>query len=117
MMRIHYAGDSALTGTAIARAIVDLAKQLALRGTATTLDIPVLDDDGTRGTAHVLLGPASQMVAETVATDLAEIEDDELVQEINRRATALTPHEGLPTEPGDNIGWDPDTDVQDGRQG
>jgi hypothetical protein len=117
MMRIHYAGGSALTGTAIARAVVDLAKQLALRGTATTLDIPVLDDDGTPGTAHLLLGPASQMVAETAETDFEEVEDDALVEEIQRRTTELTPHEGLPTEPGDNIGWDPDTEVRDGRQG
>jgi hypothetical protein len=116
MMRIHYAGGSALTGTAIARAVVELAEQLALRGTATTLDIPVLQDDGTSGSARLLLGPASQMVAETAETDLEEIQDDGLVEEIRRRATALKSHPGLPTEPGDNIGWDPDTEIPDDGQ-
>ncbi|HYI34007.1 MAG TPA: hypothetical protein VEX88_11150 [Glaciibacter sp.] len=116
MMRIHYAGGSALTGTAIARAVVELAEQLALSGTAATLDIPMRQDDGTRGSAQLLLGPASQIVAETVETDLEEIQDGELVQEIKRRALALKSHPGLPTEPGDNIGWDPDTEVKDDGQ-
>jgi len=111
MMRIHYAGGSALTGTAIARAVVELAEQLAMRGTASTVDIPVLQVDGTVGSAQLLLGPASQMVAESAVTDIEEIQDDALVREIKRRVTALAPHPGLPTEPGDNIGWDPDTDI------
>jgi hypothetical protein len=111
MMRIHYAGGSAVTGTAIARAVVELAEQLALSGTASTVDIPVLQADGTVGSAQLLLGPASQMVAESALTDVEEIRDEELVREINRRTTALMPHPGLPTEPGDSVGWDPDTEI------
>lgn len=111
MMRILYAGGSVLTGTAIARAVVDLAEQLAIRGTASTVNIPVLRADGTVGSSHLLLGPASQLVAEATVPDMEEIQDGDLVREIEKRATALKPHPGLPIDPDDAIGWDPDTDV------
>lgn len=100
-----------LTGTAIARAVIDLAEQLAIRGTASTVNIPALQADGTVSSSNLLLGPASQLVAETAVINLEEIHDDELVREIERRVTALKPHRGLPIHPDDAIGWDPDMDV------
>ncbi|WP_349897702.1 hypothetical protein [Parafrigoribacterium soli] len=80
MDRIHYAGDSILTGTEIARALLSYAEALAKSGTSATVDIPVRLDDGTLSRSHILIGPASQLVADTEPDDDGdEIIDEELL--------------------------------------
>lgn len=112
MMRIHYAGGSELTGTAIADALLVLAEQLACAGSATTVDIPVRQHDGSIGRSRFLIGPASQMVAETEASRSDEIRDDALVSELVRRAEELRPHRVGQSETSDVIDWDLDTDIR-----
>ena len=66
MDRIHYAGDSILTGSEIARALLDYAQALAVAGTSATVDIPVVDEgDGSIGRSELLIGPASQLISDT----------------------------------------------------
>lgn len=112
MMRIHYAGGSELTGTAIADALLALAEQLARAGSATTVDIPVRQDDGSIGRSRFLIGPASQIVAETETSGSVEIRDDELVLDLVRQANELRPHRVGATDPSDVADWDLDTDVR-----
>jgi hypothetical protein len=88
MERIHYAGDSVLTGTELAHALLDYAEALALKGSSATVEIPSRLEDGTIGTAHFLIGPASQLVSETVVTDDEEIEAADIVANF-RHETAL----------------------------
>lgn len=111
MMRIHYAGGSEITGSDIANAVLHLAEQLAISGTAARVDIPVLRPDDTVGRSVFLLGPASQMVAETVETSTEEILDDGLVGEIEQQANALRRQPVMHADDEDTIKWDPDTDV------
>jgi hypothetical protein len=61
--KLMYAGTEILTGDDIAQALLALAGALAQTGDADTVEIPVLDADGSRTTALVLVGPASQIVA------------------------------------------------------
>lgn len=112
MMRIHYAGGSELTGTDIAYAVLNLAEQLARTGTAATVDIPVMQGERRVGTSRLLLGPSSQLVAETEESGTADILDAELVRNIEAQVTALRPHPVLEAQPTDVIDWDPDTDVR-----
>lgn len=79
MERVHYAGSSILTGSAIAHALLDYAQALAEAGTSATVEIPTLNDDGTPGTSEVLIGPASQLIADTEESPYDEVGDDELV--------------------------------------
>lgn len=90
MDRIHYAGGELLTGSAIADAIVDYAAALAARRSAASIDIPIRARDGSTARAHLLIGPASQLLSEPVETDLDELVDDELVSRLRAATTALS---------------------------
>ena len=89
MDRIHYVGDSVLTGTAIAEALLDLARALAQAQTAETVEIPTRLDDGAIGRSTLLLGPASQMVADTEESPYDEIVDEALVRRLHEQADEL----------------------------
>jgi hypothetical protein len=64
MRRIHYASGTLLTGDAIADVVVRYAAALAKQGLAVELDVPMIDEAGETGSALLLLGPASQILAE-----------------------------------------------------
>ncbi|GAA1060203.1 hypothetical protein [Agromyces bracchium] len=90
MDRIHYAGGELLTGSAIADAIVDYAAALASRRSAASIDIPIRAGDGSTARAHLLIGPASQLLTEPVETDLDELVDEDLVSRLRAATTALS---------------------------
>ena len=81
MERIYYAGDRFLTGTDIARALVAYAAALAQQGSAGAIEIPVRhEENGRPGVVNFLVGPASQLVTESVeAVGYDEIRDEGLV--------------------------------------
>jgi hypothetical protein len=103
METIYYANDTLRTGTDIARAVLDYAGALARRNSSETVDIPVRREDGTLGRANLLLGPASQLVAETAADSADEVEDEELVRTLRERIKELSIGTGQPFE-ADDIG-------------
>ena len=78
MDRLYYAGDTILTGTAIAHAVLEYAEALALAGESASVDIPTRIGDGI-SLAKVLVGPASQLVTETQPDEGEELVDEELV--------------------------------------
>lgn len=89
MDRLHYAGDSLLTGTEIARALLDYAQALAQAGAAATVEIPTLADDGTLVRAEILVGPASQLISTTEDVGFDELEDPGLVVGLRDKAEHL----------------------------
>ena len=93
MERIYYAGDHFLTGTEIARALVAYAAALAQQGSAGAIEIPVRhEEDGRPGVVHFLVGPASQLVTESVeAVGYAEIDDEPLVARLRALTAELSP--------------------------
>ncbi|WP_382304282.1 hypothetical protein [Herbiconiux sp. UC225_62] len=91
MERIHYAGDSLLTGSEIARALFDYAGALARNLGSVTVDIPVRRGDGTIGRANFLIGPASQLVSESEASPYDELTDPPLVDLLKREVVKLGP--------------------------
>jgi hypothetical protein len=86
---IIYAGDALTTGDDIAEAVLRYSKALAHSDTAETVEIPVVRSDGRRITATLLIGPASQIVAEEAPDSGHEIVDVELVESLNERARAV----------------------------
>ncbi|MFU8948039.1 hypothetical protein ACLRGF_15055 [Mycetocola zhadangensis] len=90
MERIHYATGSILTGTEIARALVDYAEALAKVGSSASVDIPARHPDGSIGRANFLVGPASQLVSETEDSDLPELTDPEVVEHLRRLIVLLS---------------------------
>ncbi|GAA4686759.1 hypothetical protein [Frondihabitans cladoniiphilus] len=91
MERIFYANASVLTGTSIARALISYAEALARRSSSAAIDIPIRNADGTVGRANFLLGPASQIVAESADSEFDEIEDEELVARFQRQTDLIGP--------------------------
>ncbi|MCS5714671.1 hypothetical protein NVV95_08910 [Herbiconiux sp. CPCC 205716] len=78
MDRIFYAGDSILTGSAIARALLEYAEALAKADTSATVEIPTRLDDGRIGRSTFLVGPASQLVSDAEPSPWDEIVDEQL---------------------------------------
>ena len=96
MDRIHYAGDSCATGTEIARALLDYAQALVQVGGSATVQIPTLNDDGSRGRSEFLVGPSSQLISSAEVSAYDELIDEELVAYLSDAASQLRAH-GLHT--------------------
>ena len=103
MHRVHYAGGSVLTGDAIASALLEYAAALGRHATSATVEIPVREDDGERGIAQVLVGPASQFVSVHEPEALAEIEDRDLVERLATATRELAPVTGSPLFDGESV--------------
>jgi hypothetical protein len=86
MHRVHYAGHSILTGTAIARALLDYAQALAGAVAAATVQIPTMRIDGSTGSSELLIGPTSQLLADSEESERHEVIDDELVASMRSEA-------------------------------
>ncbi len=89
MDRINYAGDSILTGTAIAHALLAYAQALAEVGASATVEIPTVGEDGTIARTEILVGPASQVLSTSTPTDLPELVDASVVERLEASAARL----------------------------
>ncbi|QEW00752.1 hypothetical protein F6J84_12005 [Microbacterium caowuchunii] len=89
MDRIHYAGDAILTGTEIARALLDYAQALAQAGTSATVDIPTVNADGSPGRSEVLVGPASQLISDSEESPHPDPVDEDLVARLGAESRRL----------------------------
>ncbi len=89
MDRIHYAGESVLTGSAIAAALLEYAEVLAKAGTSATVDVPTREPDGSVGRSTFLIGPASQLISEAERSEYEELVDDELVERFKAETSVL----------------------------
>jgi hypothetical protein len=93
MDQIHYAGNTIVTGSDIAHAVLAYAQALAANGDSATVTIPVQHRDGSTVTAEILIGPASQLIAERYDSAGPELEDVAVVTRLKAAAAQLqTPH-------------------------
>lgn len=86
MDRITYAGETFLTGSAIAHALLDFAQALAQVGSSATVTIPTVSETGESVSSEVLVGPASQLITTEVSSDFDEPLDAALVERIRALA-------------------------------
>lgn len=91
--RILYAGGSFLTGDGIADAVLDYAAELANAGKAAKLDVPALDLEQKPERVSLLVGPASQILAEPVSLG-QEIEDEAFTAQLRRKTKVLQSKSG-----------------------
>jgi hypothetical protein len=89
MQRIYYVNDSVLTGTEIARAVLEYAAALARSDSSETVSIPVRKPDGSTARATLLIGPASQLIYEEEESEYEELNDDILVAKLKAATTQL----------------------------
>lgn len=96
MKRIHYASGSMVTGDAIADVILRYAAALAEHRTAAELAVPAVGEDGAVTEVLLVLGPASQIMAEH-APGADEFVDDEFVDSFEKKVAALGTRAGFVT--------------------
>jgi hypothetical protein len=99
MKRIHYASGSLLTGDDIADVLVRYAAALAETGSAADVHAPAVVA-GERGEVVMLLGPASQILAENEPWDGEELEDPAFVARIEQSILAIGPRRATFVENG-----------------
>ena len=100
MKRIHYASGSLLTGDDIADVLVRFAAALAHNNDAAEVRAPAIVEDGSRGEVLMLLGPASQILAEDEHYSGRELRDERFVAEFEGRIAAIGPRKGTFVEHG-----------------
>lgn len=89
MDRIHYAGDSILTGTKIAHALLDYAQALAGVGSSDTVRIPTVEANGEAGRSEILVGPSSQLISDAEESAWMDPVDEDLVDELSMKAERI----------------------------
>jgi cytosine/adenosine deaminase-related metal-dependent hydrolase len=89
MKYLVYGENRVLTGDAIAEAVLAYAAALGENSTTDIVEVPTCDEDGGAAVASVLLGPASQVMVEFAPDDELEPEDDDLVNELQRRTAEV----------------------------
>jgi len=111
MKRIHYASGSLLTGDDIADVLMRFGAALAHNNAAAEVCAPAVVDGGSRGEVLLLLGPASQMLAEDEAFGGEELLDEPFVEEFEQRIAALGPRRATYVENGTEDVTDLDIDL------
>jgi hypothetical protein len=110
MDQIQYAGNTLVTGSDIAHAVLAYAQALASNGDSATVSIPVLHEDGSVVTAEVLIGPASQLITEPYESSAPELEDADTIARLTEATTSLQVAHPVPEPVGDLLAVD-DTDL------
>lgn len=91
MRRLHYANGYMITPDAVSKAVLRYARALADARTSDVVTIPVLGEGGGVTSAHVLLGPASQLYSTDVADSIGEFTDSALVADLELRTRRIEP--------------------------
>jgi glycine/D-amino acid oxidase-like deaminating enzyme len=86
--RLRYAGGSFVTGDRIADAVLAYAAELANAGKAVKLDVPAMDLEQQRERVSIVIGPASQIIAEPVVLGV-EMDDEIFTEQLRRKTSVL----------------------------
>jgi hypothetical protein len=106
MQRIYFcSGSTFYTGDAIARAVIDYARALGELRRFDSVDLPVRHLDGGEGRVTLLIGPTSQISAESARTNLPEVRDEALIERLRSASQHL--YDPLVVAPPD-LDWDED---------
>jgi hypothetical protein len=88
MKRVMYAGGSFLTGDEIATVTLEMASALADATTAVQVDVPGLSESGELTEFSLLIGPASQMLTESIDGP-EDLVDPEFVASMRERLKSV----------------------------
>jgi hypothetical protein len=88
MKKVSYGGGSFVTGDDIAEAVFDYAEVLGNRGHAAKIRVPVVDHPEGLDQVTVLIGPASELLAQPVESD-EELTDPDFVAVVRSKIAKL----------------------------
>jgi hypothetical protein len=92
MRKIYYTGGYLVTGDRTCKAVLRFARALANQNQADVIDIPVVNEGGTVVTAHLLIGPASQIFSVPLENSRDEPFDADVIEELEQRTLELQPN-------------------------
>jgi hypothetical protein len=90
--RLHYSSGFVTIDDRVCKAVLRYARALAVADRSDVVTIPVLTESGSRGLAHLLIGPASELFSTPVDNSPDEGYDPEVVRELERMTEELQPH-------------------------
>src|SRR4051812_15677140 len=89
MMTLHYTGGAVVMSDDGAESLLHYARALAATQGSDVLIVPVVDETGALSTAEFLIGPSSQLLAVPVEGMRESGRDQEVIDDIDRRAARL----------------------------
>ena len=106
MRVLTYAGSEFLTSDAVASALLEYGAALAEGREAATIEIPVIEADGSESMALFLVGPASQIVSRVAETDAPERQYPDVVRRLEELTRRLRPTATADRNPpSDDVDW------------
>ncbi|WP_157008784.1 hypothetical protein [Agromyces laixinhei] len=75
----------------MSKAVLRYARALAGVHTSDIVTIPILGEGGSVISAHLLIGPASQLYSTSVSDSIDEFTDPTLVDDLERRTREIQP--------------------------
>ena len=106
MRMLIYAGSEFMTSDAIADALLRYSEALADGRTAATIEVPVVEPDGSTTTAAFLVGPASQIVSKEIETDMVDPDAPEVLARLEALTRSLHPTATTDSEPPtEDVSW------------
>jgi hypothetical protein len=89
MRRLHYSSGYVLVDDRTCKAVLRYARALAVADKSDVVTIPVITDSGSRGNAHLLIGPASELFSTPVDNSPDDQYDPDVVLELERMTAEL----------------------------
>jgi hypothetical protein len=85
MRKLYYAGGSIIINDQVCKAILRYSRALARSGSSDLVIMPAFTEAFGRGVAHILLGPASQMMSVPTADFDVDLADARMVEILESR--------------------------------
>src|SRR4051794_26929248 len=92
MRVLTYAGSEFMIGNDVAAAMMRYSEALADARTAGSIEIPVVNADGSVTMATFLVGPASQIVSAPIESEFEDPVRPDVVEHLDSLTRALRPH-------------------------
>jgi hypothetical protein len=92
MRRLYYSSGYVLVDDRVCKAVLRYARALAMNDQSDVVTVPMITDEGVHGSAHLLIGPASELFSTPVDDASDEEYDPDLVRELERKTAELQPY-------------------------
>jgi hypothetical protein len=91
MRHLYYAGNSVLLADVTCKALLRYARALSNAGKSDIATVPVINEGGSHGYAHILIGPSSQIFSTPVADGEDGPVDNDTILEMERLTREILP--------------------------
>lgn len=91
MRKLYYAGGAIIISDQVCKAVMRYARALSKAEAADLVILPAFTEENRLGIAHVLIGPASQLLSVPTEDIDLELDDARMVEILEARTKELDP--------------------------